>query len=63
MKEYEVVGIIQDWSPCFVIFPHRTISKKWIWLRRAYYRDVWMYTGFTDEPERQYGDLFDVLKG
>jgi len=63
MKENEVVGIIRDWRPCFVLVPRRTINKKWIWLKRAYCRDVWVYTGFTDEPERQWAELFDILRG
>jgi hypothetical protein len=57
-----VVGIEHDWVPTFALLPHRTISKKWIWLRKIYMRRVWVYTGFIDEPETHYAELFDILK-
>lgn len=58
----EVVAIEHDWAKTFVLFPHRTIGKRWVWLKRVYVRRVWVYTGFIDEPETQYGELFDILK-
>ena len=57
-----IVAIEHDWVPTFALLPHRTISKKWIWFSKIYVRRVWVYTGFIDEPETQYGDLFDILK-
>lgn len=56
-----VTGIEHDWVPTFALLPHRTVRRQWIWLKKVYYRRVWVYTGFVDEPETQYGDIFDVL--
>lgn len=58
----DVVSIEHNWAKTFVFLPHRTISGKWVWLCRVYCRRVWVYTGFVDEPETQYGDLFDILR-
>ncbi len=57
----DVVSVEHDWVKTFVLLPHRTISGKWVWLRTVYCRRVWVYTGFVDEPETQYAELFDVL--
>lgn len=60
-KEYGMLVTVQhDWWRSFALFPHRTISDKWIW-GRCYKRVVWRYTGFTDEPFTEYGTLFDVM--
>lgn len=56
-----VVSIERDWTPVFVFLPHRTVSRRWVWLKKVYSRRVWVYTGFIDEPETQYGELFDIL--
>ena len=61
MNEGDVVAIEHDWVPTFAILPHRTISNRWIWWKKIYVRRVWVYTGFVDEPETQYGELFDIL--
>lgn len=58
----DVVSVEWGWKPIFCLLPHKTISGKWIWMQKIYYRKVWVYTGFIDEPELQYGELFDVLK-
>lgn len=58
----DVVAVEHDWVKTFVLLPHRTVSRRWVWLKSVYVRRVWVYTGFVDEPETQYGDLFDVLK-
>ena len=58
----DVVSVEHDWVKTFVLLPHRTIGRRWVWLKSVYVRRVWVYTGFVDEPETQYGDLFDVLK-
>lgn len=50
------------WRKSFAVLPHRSVSGKWIWLRWAYRRQQWVYTGFVDELEPQWGELFDVLK-
>lgn len=62
LEENQVVAIEHDWVPTFALLPRKTISKKWIWLRKIYMRRVWVYTGFIDEPETQYGELFDIIK-
>ena len=56
----DVVAVEHGWVRGIAILPHRTISGRWIW-GPAYYRRVWVYTGFVDEPETQWGNLFDVL--
>ena len=57
----DVVAIEHDWVSKFVLLPHKTVSGKYVWLKRVYMRRVWVYTGFVDEPETQYAELFDVL--
>jgi len=57
-----VVGVEHDWVETFVLLPHKTIGGRWVWMRRIYCRRVWVYTGFIDEPETQYGTLFDILR-
>ena len=56
----DVVAVEHGWVRSFAILPHRTVSGSWIW-GPAYCRRVWVYTGFVDEPETQWGNLFDVL--
>ncbi len=58
----DVVSVEHDWVRTFALLPHRTVSGRWVWLKSVYVRRVWVYTGFVDEPETQYGDLFDVLR-
>lgn len=58
----DVVAIEHNWVPTFALLPCRTISKKWVWFQTVYCRRVWVYTGFVDEPETQYGTVFDVLR-
>jgi hypothetical protein len=58
----DVVSVEHGWVKTFVLLPHRTISGRWAWLKSVYVRRVWVYTGFIDEPETQYGDLFDLLQ-
>ncbi len=57
----DVVGIEHDWVPSFALLPRRTIGKKYVWLKKIYVRRVWVYTGFVDEPETQYAELFEIL--
>lgn len=56
----DVVAVVYGWVPRLAIIPRRTISGSWVW-GRVYCRLVWVYTGFVDEPETQWGTLFDVL--
>lgn len=58
----DVIAVEHDWVKVFALLPHRTVSGRWVWLKPVYCRRVWVYTGFVDEPETQYGELFDVLK-
>lgn len=57
-----VVAVEHDWVPTFALLPHKTIGNKYVWFKKVYMRRVWVYTGFIDEPETQYGELFDILK-
>ena len=57
-----VVAVEHDWVPTFALLPHKTIGNKYIWFKKVYMRRVWVYTGFVDEPETQYAELFDILK-
>jgi len=52
------------WRPVFAMWPVRTVSGKWVWLRKIYKRKFWVVwgTGFHMEPEVEYGDLFEILK-
>jgi hypothetical protein len=63
MRESDnIITIEHNWVKTFVLFPHRTINKHWVWLKQVYVRRVWIDTGFHVEPETQYADLFDILK-
>jgi hypothetical protein len=62
IKIGDVVSVEYNWIKFFALIPHRTVSKRWVWFRTVYYRRVWVYTGFIDEPEKQYGELFDILR-
>ena len=57
-----VVAVEHDWVPTFALLPHKTIGNKYVWFKKVYMRRVWVYTGFIDEPETQYAELFDILK-
>lgn len=57
----DVVAVEHGWVRSFAILPHKTVSGRWIW-GPAYCRRAWVYTGFIDEPETQWGNLFDVLQ-
>jgi hypothetical protein len=63
MDSGDIVAIEIDWWPSFALLPHRTVGGKWIFWQRCYKRIVWRYTGFTDEPFTEYGELFDVIAG
>ena len=56
------ITFVDKWQKTFAILPKRTISGRIVWLKPIYRRRVWIYTGFIDEPDVQYGDLFDMLK-
>lgn len=58
----DVTAVEHGWVKTFVILPRRTVGGRWVWLQKVYCRRVWVYTGFVDEPETQYANLFDILK-
>ena len=58
----EIVYIEHDWVKTYALLPHKTIGGKYVWMKPIYYRTVWVYRGFTDEPETQYAELFDIIK-
>lgn len=51
------------WRKVFAYRPVKTISGKWVWLRKVYKQRFWAVwgTGFHMEPTVEYGDLFDIL--
>lgn len=51
------------WMQVFAFLPVKTISGKYVWLRKVYKRKFWAVwgSGFHMEPEVEYGDLFDVM--
>jgi hypothetical protein len=57
-----ITAVEIDWWKSYAWLPHKTISGRWVWLELVYKRRVWVYTGFVDEPETQYGTLFDMLE-
>lgn len=57
-----VTAVEHDWVPTFVFLPRRTVGGRWVWLKKIYCRRVWVYNGFIDEPDTQYGDIFDILE-
>lgn len=58
----QVVAVEHDWVQGFAFLPHKTVSNRWVWLKKIYIRRVWVYNGLGDEPASQYGDIFDVLR-
>jgi hypothetical protein len=62
IQKGDIVDIEHNWTATFVFLPRRTISNRWVWFKKVYCRRVWVYTGFIDEPETHYGELFDVIK-
>lgn len=62
LKIGDVVAIEHNWVKTFALLPRKTTNKKYVWLKTIYKRRAWVYTGFIDEPETQYAELFDILK-
>jgi hypothetical protein len=52
------------WREVFAIWPVRTISGRYVWLKKVYKRRFWAVwgTGFHMEPEVEYGTVFDMLQ-
>lgn len=53
-----------SWKEVFVYLPVKTISGKWICMRKIYKQRFWAVwgTGFHMEPVVEYAELFDILK-
>lgn len=51
------------WRQTFAVWPVKTISGKYVWLRKIYKRKFWVVWGasFHMEPCVEYGDLFEIL--
>jgi hypothetical protein len=51
------------WREVFALWPVKTVSGKWVWLRKIYKQRFWVVwgTGFHMEPHAEYAELFEVL--
>lgn len=51
------------WREVFAYRPVKTISGKWVWMRKIYKQRYWAVwgSGFHMEPHVEYGELFDIL--
>jgi hypothetical protein len=69
-KPMEITGRIHDGCDCYpwmevlAWWPVKTVSGKYVWLRKIYKRKFWVIwgAGFHMEPIVEYGTLFDVIK-
>ncbi len=52
------------WHEVYAWLPVKTISGKYVWLRKIYKRKFWAVwgTGFHMEPEVEYAEFFDILR-
>jgi hypothetical protein len=48
----------------FAWWPVKTVSGRYVWLRKIYKRKFWVIwgRGFHMEPEVEYAELFEILK-
>jgi hypothetical protein len=51
------------WREVFAFWPVKTISGRYVWLRKIYKQKFWAVwgTGFHMEPEVEYAELFEIL--
>jgi hypothetical protein len=51
------------WRPVFAFWPVKTVSGRYVWLRKIYKRRFWVVwgRGFHMEPEVEYAELFEIL--
>ncbi len=61
IQKGDITNVERPWHPVFLIRPRRSINNQWIW-GQVYRRRVWIYTGFIDEPQSQYGTMFDIMR-
>jgi hypothetical protein len=52
-----IIHVEQPWTQMFALWPRRTLSGQWVWLRQIYRRRVWR-SWVVDLPATE----FDVLK-
>ena len=52
------------WREVFAYLPVKTVTGRYIWLRKIYKQRYWAVwgTGFHMEPEVEYAELVDILK-
>ena len=64
LSEYLDIYVRSKWKPAFAVLPHRTITGKWIWMQRCFYRDVMVYDGnWIDEPDVQWArDALEIIE-
>jgi hypothetical protein len=58
----DVTSIEQGWRRVFAVIPRQTISGNRVWLKWVYRQKVWVYSGFAEEPEYRYAELFDLMR-
>ena len=51
------------WREVFAFWPVKTISGRYVWMRKIYKQKFWAVwgTGFHMEPEVEYAELFEIL--
>ena len=51
------------WREVFAFWPVKTISGRYVWLRKIYKQKFWAVwgTGFHMEPEVEYAEFFEIL--
>jgi hypothetical protein len=53
-----------DWRGVRAWWPVKTVSGRYVWLRKIYKRKFWVVwgKGFHMEPEVEYAEFFDILR-
>ena len=51
------------WMQVFAFWPVKTVSGKYVWLRKIYKQRFWVVwgSGFHMEPHVEYAEIFDIL--
>lgn len=52
------------WMQVIALWPVKTVSGKYVWLRKIYKRKFWVVwgKGFHMEPHVEYAELFEILR-
>jgi hypothetical protein len=69
LQQMEITQRIHDgpdcypWREVFALLPVKTISGKYVWLRKVYKQRYWAVWGasFHMEPHVEYAELLDIL--